>query len=259
MASGLLLFSAWLAFARGATVDGTAEALKELKAAYKAKDSETAVRLFDQLNQGFAALAPKEQEEVVKTIEAAFMTRRDEGDDVEKLFVGAGAALGNMGAAGEKAIVRSLPIKHLRSKPAVFAVLVEGLGQQANPAMVEHILPWLKPEKALGAHTPIVVGAANALARYREADPKLRKRVVGELVAVYADLDARYQAEHAKPEPVAEIEVAFQQVEKPLIDSLRALSGEQWENPADWNKWWATAKNADWTAPDGAASPDKKN
>ncbi len=238
--------------------DETADRLKELRAAYKAKDAATAVRLYDQLVQSFELLAPKDQDEVVKTVELAFTTRRDEGSDVDQLFVGAAASLANMGPLGGKALVRALAVKHLRSRPMVLATLVEGLGRQIDPAMVDAILPWLKPEKALGVNAPVVVGAANALARYREAEPKLRKRAVGELVAVYADLDLRYETEHAKAEPDVALETAFQQIEKPLLDSLRALSGEQFESAADWTQWWATAKSADWSAAVGSAAPAKK-
>jgi hypothetical protein len=48
-----------------------AEQLKSLKAAYKAKDSPAAVRIFDELVQSFEAMAPKDQEEVVKVVESA--------------------------------------------------------------------------------------------------------------------------------------------------------------------------------------------
>lgn len=241
-----------------AVVD-TAEQLKELKAAYKAKESAAAVRIFDQLVQAFELAPAKEQEEIVKVVEQAFTTRKDEGDDVVQLFVAASASLANMGPGGEKALVRALALKHLRSKPLVLATLVEGLGRQVNPAMVDQILPWLRPDKALGVNAAVVVGAVNALARFREADPKLRKRVVGELVAVYSDLDSKYRVEHAKPEPSSELETAFQQVEKPLLDGLRALSGAQFENSEDWKTWWATAKTEDWSTAGGAdPGPAKK-
>jgi hypothetical protein len=235
--------------------DETAEKLKELRAAYKAKDSAGAVRLFDQLVQSFDALAAREQEEVVKAVEAAFATRRDEGKDVEQLFLGAAAALANMGAGGEKALLRAIGLKHVRSKPIVLATAVEGLGQQGNPAAVDSLLPWLKPEKPLGAHAPVVAGAARALARYREADPALRKRVVGVLVEIYRDLDRRSREERARSDPDPEVEVAFQQIEVPMLASLRALSGAQFENADDWVRFWATARDEDWSAPRGAAPP----
>jgi hypothetical protein len=233
--------------------DGIASRLKELKAAYKAKDSESAVRTFDALVQEFDALAPKQQEEVVKTVEQAFSSRRDAGDDVDQLFIGAAAALANMGDLGEKALVKALAVKHLRSRPEVLATIVEGLGQQCNPAMVDLLLEWLRPEKPLGIHWPVVAGAARSLSRYREAEPVVRKRVCGELVAVYADLDARFEAERAKAEPDPEVEVAFQRVEHPLLSALRALSGQLFENADDWRTWWGTAKDDEWT--DGEAAP----
>ena len=228
--------------------DGSAdEKLKELKAAYKAKDSTTAVRLFDQLLQDFAGYDAKTQEEVVKVVEGAFPTRRDEGDDVEQLFIGAGAALANMGANGGKALLRSLNVKHLKNKPRVVATLVEGLGQQEDPAMVDALLPYLRVDKALGVNWPVAEGAVRALGRYRAADGKLRKRVVGEMVLVLSDYDAKFAVEHKKPEPDAELETAFQKLEAPLLLSLRSLSGAQFESAADWNQWWTKAKDDDWT------------
>ena len=239
---------AWVALAAplAASLADVGELLKELKAAYKAKDSGAAVNALDQLVQSYESLSEKEKDEVVKATELAFTTRRDEGEDVERLFIAASASLANMGADGEKGLLRALAQKHVRSKPKVVATLVEGLGRQVNPAMVDQLLPWLKPDKPLGANAPVIVGASHALARYREAEGKLRKRISGELVAVYADLDARYQTEHKKPAPDPELEAGFQQVEKPLLDSLRALTGEQFENSEDWKKWWATAKDQDW-------------
>ena len=106
--------------------------LKELKAAYKAKESATAVRLFDALTQAFDAQDETTQGEVVKVVESAFTSRRDDGEAVDRLFIGAAAALANMGASGEKGLVRALTMKHLVARPLVLATLVEGLGQQAT-------------------------------------------------------------------------------------------------------------------------------
>jgi len=236
----------------------TAEQLKTLKAAYKAKDSAAAIQVFDGLIQSFESMPPKEQEDAVKVVEQAFGSRSDEGDDVTRLFIAASATLANLGPSGEKALVRVIALKPVRKKPAVLATAVEGLGRQANPAMIDVLLPFLRIEQALGPNSPVVVGAANALARYRAADPKVRKKVVGELVAVYSELDSKYQADRAKPEPSDEISAAFQSFETPLREALRALSGAQHQKLEDWKKWWSTAKDADWSAPGASADPDKK-
>jgi len=257
----VLIAAVSLAFAPGASDDGTAEALKELKAAYKAKDGTTAVRLFDQLTSAWAGLPPKDQDEVVKVIESAFGTRRDDGKDVDTLFVGAAASLAQMGPAGGKAVLRTLALKHVQARPAVVAALVAGLGEQNDPAMVPELLKWLKPEKPLGIHAEVVAGAARALSHYREADAKLRKQAVGEMVGVYVDLDGKTRAERAKDRPNADVETAFQQIETPILLTLRTLSGENLERAEDWAKWWSKAKDADWSAsaPAPAAAPPKKS
>jgi hypothetical protein len=263
-AAGPRAFPAQLsvALSRGvASDDTTAETLKELKAAYKAKDGTTAVRLFDQLTSAFAGLPPKDQEEVVKVIESAFGTRHDDGKDVDMLFVGASASLAQMGPSGGKALLRSLALKHVQARPAVVAALVEGLGEQNDPAMVPELLKWLKPEKPLGIHAEVVAGAARALAHYREADAKVRKQAVGEMIAVYVDLDARTRAERAKERANPDVETAFQQIETPVLLTLRTLSGENYERAEDWAKWWTKAKDADWSgdAPAPAPVPPKKS
>jgi hypothetical protein len=164
-----------------------------------------------------------------------------------------------MGAGGGKALLRALALKHLRARPVVLASLVEGLGQQNDPAMVPELLKWLKPEKPLGIHADVVAGAARALSRYRQADPKLRKLAVGELIAVYADLDAKARAERAKEHGSPEVDTAFQQIETPVLMTLRTLSGEGFERADDWTKWWIKAKDADWSgdAPAPAPAPKK--
>jgi hypothetical protein len=239
--------------------DATAQALKDLKAAYKAKDTDAAVRVFDQLLNSFEGLAPKDQEEVVKVVESAFTTRRDDGKDVDRLFIAAGASLSNMGVAGSKALLRGLELKHLRARPDVLAALVQGLGEQNDPSMVPELLKWLKPEKPLGVQAIVVAASVRALAHYREADPKLRKQIVGEIVAVYADLDAKTRAERAKERANPEVDTAFQQIETPLLLTLRTLSGEGFERAEDWTKWWSKAKDADWSgnAPAPVAPPKK--
>jgi len=239
--------------------DSTAETLKELKSAYKAKDSATAVRLFDQLTSAFAGLPPKEQEEVVKVVESAFGTRRDEGKDVDQLFIGAAASLAQMGPAGGRAVLRAIAQKHVQARPAVLASLVEGLGEQDDPAMVPELLKWLKPDKPLGIHAEVVAGAARALVHYREADAKLRKLAVGELVAVYVDLDGKTRAERAKERPNPDVETAFQQIETPILLTLRSLSGENLERAEDWSRWWSKAKDADWSGSAPAPAPPKKS
>jgi hypothetical protein len=239
--------------------DATAQALKDLKAAYKAKDTPAAVRVFDQLVSSFEGLAPKDQDEVVKVIESAFNSRRDDGKEVDDLFIAAAASLSGMGPAGGKALLRGLELKHLRARPSVLAALVQGLGEQNDPAMVPELLKWLKPEKPLGVQAIVVAGSVRALARYREADPKLRKQIVGEIVAVYADLDAKTRGERAKEHANPEVDTAFQQIETPLLLTLRTLSGEGFERADDWTKWWSKAKDADWSgnAPAPAAPPKK--
>jgi hypothetical protein len=239
--------------------DSTAETLKELKAAYKAKDSAAAVRCFDQLTSAFAGLPPKEQDEVVKVIESAFGTRHDDGKDVDQLFIGAAASLAQMGPAGGKSVLRAIAQKHVQARPAVLASLVEGLGEQDDPAMVTELLKWLKPEKPLGIHAEVVAGAARALVHYRESDAKLRKQAVGELVAVYVDLDGKTRAERAKERPNADVETAFQQIETPVLLTLRTLSGETFERAEDWAKWWSKAKDADWSGSAPAPAPPKKS
>lgn len=254
-----VLFSLLALFAPAAgRDDGTAQALKDLKAAYKAKDSAAARRLFDQLLGSFEGLAPKDQDEVVKVVESAFTTRRDDAKDADELFIAAAASLANMGAGGGKALLRALEMKHLRARPKVLATLVEGLGQQNDPAMVPVLLKWLKPEKPFGAEAIVVAGAVNALARYREADWKLRKQAVGEIVAVYADLDARTRAERAKEHGNPDVDTAFQQIETPMLMALRALSGERYERADDWTKWWSKAKDADWSGAEPAPAPPPK-
>jgi hypothetical protein len=165
-----------------------------------------------------------------------------------------------MGAPGGKALLRGIEMKHLRVRPNVLAALVEGLGQQSDPAMVPELLKWLKPEKPLGAQAVVVAASVRALARYREADWKLRKQAVGDLVAVYADLDAKMRAERAKAHGDPEVDTAFQQIETPILMTLRTLSGEGYERPDDWTRWWSKAKDADWSgaAPAAPAAPPPK-
>jgi hypothetical protein len=245
MSSVLLALCALLGPAAGRD-DATAQTLKDLKAAYKAKVS------------SFEGLAPKDQEEVVKVVESAFTTRRDDAKDADRLFIGAAASLATMGPAGGKALLRGLEMKHLRARPEVLATLVEGLGQQSDPAMAPVLLKWLKPEKPLGAEAVVVAGAVKALARYREADPKLRKQAVGEIIAVYSDLDARTRAERAKEHGNPDVDTAFQQIETPILMTLRTLSGEGYERADDWAKWWTKAKDADWSGAAPAALPPPK-
>ena len=198
---------------------------------------------------------------MLKVIESAFGTRHDDGKDVDQLFVGAAASLAQMGPAGGKAVLRAIAQKHVQARPAALASLVEGLGEQDDPAMVPELLKWLKPEKPLGIHAEVVAGAARALVHYREADAKLRKLAVGELVAVYVDLDGKTRAERAKERPNPDVETAFQQIETPILLTLRTLSGENLERAEDWAKWWSKAKDADWSAsaPAPAAAPPKKS
>ena len=150
---------------------------------------------------------------------------------------------------GREVIQQVLKVPHVRQWPEVVALLVEGLGYQADTGLTAVIRPYLDDP------SPIICGAAaKALGQLQDQPITVRREAVAALVKAYsaakeaADKEARRAKPGANDEP-APTPAADKLVlmEVPFGLSLQKLTRQSCTGPVAWQKWFDEhGKDASW-------------
>lgn len=202
----------------------------------RAEAQSEVVSTLDELLLRFPKLDPKEQAKVVKAVGSVFRARLPE--DENGPYLAAAAALSEMGPAALKALLSAYKLKHIEKRPEVRAILVEAIGKHRDPKQVPFLTKLLKENE-----NEVVVAAIRALGEYRDADVKLRKKIVEALVKEYANVNALNVREKGKNPVWRERLLA---IEVPMNEALSALTLQSFETAPEWQKWWNDNRNKKW-------------
>lgn len=214
-------------------------ALKERrspKAEERAAADDRIVAAIDRLASDFESYADKDQKKVVSNLAKLFSVRTDEGED--KIFTAAAAALSEMGPNAEPVLVKAMKNKHLEDRLGVQEMLIESLGRHRNPKNVDLFVDLMKKDE-----DRIVVAAVKALGEYRDADAKIRKEIVEQLVKAYANAHALDTREKGKNPVFHERLLA---IEVPMNESLAALTLQSFQSAPEWEKWFNDNRSKKW-------------
>ncbi len=220
-------------------IENVAEALADLDSVYTKVSPKTLKKIHKAVGTMFADLVPRKADENVR---GGYDLEQDPGTEQE-VAACYGMAVGMLYDKddGPKILTTALKQKHVKDWPDVRALIYEGLGYRADPALLKDLT------KALRDPAPVVVAAAaTALGQFHDADMSVRKSAAAALADAYLDYqeDADREAKKGRSEDAAEVLAV---VELAFDGSLTSLTRQSLEGAAAWDEWVkAHAKDAEW-------------
>jgi len=223
-----------------------AEQVKQFKSAIKdrkgARDAE-ATNLIDKFLAGYPRMHQKDQLSVRKALQDCLVgrVRRDEGNTT--LFVGAAAALGQMGADGAKILLKAYKSSKFKKQVTLRAVFVRNIGKTKDLAQVDFLL-----ERAgRDPDDEIMKAAGGTLRNYADAKLSVRKNIVKELIKKFSEV---YGKSRASIDPGnAQVKRSKEQlaaISRDWNQTLNALTRQSIHSPPEWQRFYNKNKNRNW-------------
>lgn len=219
--------------------------IKEFKAALsdrKAAKDDEAKNLIAGWLKRWDDLEEKERQEVVKTIALTFLVKRPPAES--GLFNAAVVALGRMDKAGATALKKAFESKPFDDKEwlQLRADMLKQIGRAKDPAMIKFLLDTAtrSPEDMLMA------SAGEALGNYAEADQKVRKDIFKDLYKKFVEVQEASSTLDPGDATAQRKRQTFAAIADPWNSTLGKLSGQNFRDPQQWQKFWNEHKSEDW-------------
>lgn len=170
------------------------------------------------------------QEDLADLVWLAFKERKRVTEGHRRLWSGAVFALGQMGPAGADYLWKAYEDKRFRKDDGLEfrARCIEQVGATKDWDQWEDLVDLLDHHEFF-----LIAASATALKNYREAPGKIRKEVCGKLVNF---LNSYYNAA-SNPEDTTAKE-RYRMVGRPMLDALSEMTGQTFQDPLDWRKWY---------------------
>lgn len=204
------------------------EGLSDLDMVYATVSDKTRKKIHKAVGNMFAKLVPREP---------VFQRPGDlvDGEEGTRLEVEAcyTLAIGILHDkdGGPDVLLKALKNKHIKSWHEVRALVYEGLGLRADPALIKEFVKVLED-----AEPAVAFEAAAALGQFHDRGMDLRRQAATALVKAFAehDKDAAKEAKKGRSEEKADylaaVEVAFN-------ESLTALTRASPSSAPEWSEW----------------------
>ncbi len=226
-----------------------AEFSKHIRAKKFARDDD-AIGIVDELLQRWESLHPKNRAGFLKALSAVFKGKKRKADN-QRLYIAASAALGAIGAAGEKGAAKIL-VGNFDKKPfsnrdwvSLRERMLENIGKAADEKQIK----FLTKAATRDPDARIKAAAGKALRYYAASSQQVRKaQIVKILLRDYARIEAGAQA-NANPgdSTVQTRRATLRAIADPWNTTLQAMTGAQDPNTAaEWQKWWNKNKAKNW-------------
>ncbi|MBK6942759.1 MAG: hypothetical protein IPH13_21510 [Planctomycetes bacterium] len=215
-------------------------ALKERKSAdedVRSKADEKAVAAVDQLLMNYKSFDEAGKKKALGAVTDLFSVRTTV-DTENRLYGAAAAFCSDIGDEGVPPLEKALKLKHLEKRIDVQEILIQSLAKHKKEKHVDMFLDLLK-----GDQNRVIVSATRALGEYRDADGKLRKRIVEGLVKTYANVNALDVREKGKNPVWHE---RLQDIEVPMNETLGVLTLQSFQSAPEWEKWFNDNRAARW-------------
>ena len=222
--------------------------LKSLVADPKMTADFQAIGLVQKLVKDPEQRNPKDKERIAKAFGDVFTTGKLRPADKDALYRETGDALGKLEADGAKELAKVLGDARFKDLTSLRAHLILALGKTKDEKQAD----WLLDQTTRSPHDEIRAAAGEALGNYKEADIKLRREVVKQLVREWGSLHS--SATTAAPtDPNVPIDPGpenarrtLRAVEGKWNATLAALTSLSMTQFADWQRW--LNKNPGWTS-----------
>jgi len=190
-------------------------------------------------------LAEKDDEMIVKSLDAVFNKTKVRPADQIRLYIAAAEALGRHGEAGAKVLKKAYENKgRFKAKPE-WVPLRERLLRNIGRTQDEENVKFLIDEARRNPEAALQAAAGEALGFFEESDEKIRKEVVGDLLVTFGALSERasqggtsIDGQNAKDRLAA--------ISGKWTATLKKLTKQNFDTFREWQSWHNKNKNEKW-------------
>ena len=225
-----------------------AELIEQLEAHVKKRgeEDEQAETVLEQLATEFHNSGPKDRKDILDAAEDCLtVKRKDLAKDMpnDRLAAYAAVMLGRMGNAAGPVLVKYVGHKKLEDKQRAHRAVILALGTTKYEKGVDTLIDALDEEQEA-----LVAAAAQALGNFGEAEQKVRKEIVEELLKLMVPLEDTIEQGQNDPGTPSNEEARkdYEAVRAPALSTLESLTGHAASNFRDWRAWWNDHKKDDW-------------
>lgn len=211
------------------------DAIKELSAAYRAKDDDVARGKMTDLLTMAKDAGPKDRAKIVKEIAKSFGQRRKEGED--GLYRAATAALGAIGPEAAKELQKAFDAKIFTKNVEMRAEIVEAVGKTKDHKSAKFLVDLLDYKD-----DPVIAATAKGMSYYHGEPIAVRLEMVEKMIRALEVSD-----NNARDLNNVRAQERYAVIGSPLIASLQKLTGQDVRKPLEWVQWWNdNKKRTDW-------------
>lgn len=207
----------------------------------RGKEDTEAIGVIDSMAKEFEQCGPKDRVLIVKALDKCFDAKRTEsaeGVPDNKLYLAAAVSLRLMGPESAPVLMKWIGHKDHRKDLALQGKLITSLGKTKDEDGRKQLM------KLLVDKSPAVqAAAAEALGEFAEADQKIRKECVEELIK-NALMPAKGAVDVQTPNQADKDR--WDTISAPIITSLQRLTGNNETDPQKWQSWWNDNKKKNW-------------
>ena len=227
------------------------EKLKEFRSAIydrkRGRDSEAHSRI-DKFLKAYQAktMHPKDQASVRKALQDCLLSPKVKRDPEHRgLFNAAAIALGRMGPEASKSLVKAFGSPKFKGREwvAMRAVFLKSTGKTKDLKQVGFLV-----ERASREHEDKLLQAAGeALGNFADADQKVRKAIVKDLIKKFNEIDGQSRASlDPGNSNVKRAKERLAAISRDWNQTLRRLTRQSLSSPTDWNRFYNKNKNKNW-------------
>ncbi len=207
----------------------------------RGKEDAEAIAVIDSLIGELEKSGVKDRQLIVKGIEKCFEAKRQEsaeGVPDNKLYLAAAVSLGTMGPESAPVLRKWIGQKDHRKDLVLQAKLITSLGKTRDADGRDTLVKLLVDKSPA-----VIAAAAEALGEYSEADQKVRKDCVEELIK-NALMPAKGAIDVQSPNQSDKDK--WDTISAPIITTLQRLTKHNETDPNKWQAWWNDNKKRDW-------------
>lgn len=223
-----------------------AEQVKQFKAAIKdrkgARDAE-ATNLIDKFLGGYPKMHQKDQLAVRKALQDCLVGRVKRDPENTTLFVGAAAALGQMGADGAKILLKAYKSSKFKKQVTLRAVFVRNIGKTKDLRQVEFLLERASRDP----DDEIMEAAGGTLRNFADAKLSVRKNIVKELIKKFSEVHGKSRASLASGNAqVKRSKERLAAISRDWNQTLNSLTKQSIHSAPDWQRFYNKNKDRNW-------------
>lgn len=219
---------------------------KEAIADRRGERDQEATNLIDKMLSRYGSLHEKDQASVRKAVQEVLVSSRVRREpDHKGLFVAATYALGKMGEDGAKILVKAYKGSKFRRQEWVEmrAVILKNIGKTQDPRQIEFLLD----RAGRDPEDEVLRAAGEALGNYDRADMKTRKKIAKELIKKFNEIHGQSLANLDPGDAqVKRSKDTLAAISHDWNQTLKRLTGESFNSPPDWQRFYNKNKNKEW-------------